>query len=84
MVMHDDLPLLESFRINDKSIIESFVLNGFKNIELKMLNECRMFLRVTFLSEIATADGLMIEGWAWRGFKSSLTINQYIWPRSPE
>ena len=73
--MHDDLPLLETFRTNDKSIIESFVQNGFKLNELKMLNECRMFLQVTFLSEKATADGLRIEGWAWRGLKYSLKIN---------
>ena len=84
MVMHDDLPLLEPFRSNDKSIIESFVLNGFKRIELKMLNECRMFFQVIFLSEITTADGLMIEGWAWRGFKYALKINHYTWPRSPK
>jgi hypothetical protein len=84
MCIHVDRPLLDSFRLNDKSIMESFVLYGFKNNDLKMLNECRMFLCVTFLSELATADGVMIEGWAWHGFKAPIKINQYIWPRSPK
>jgi hypothetical protein len=30
MCMHDDQPLLDSFRINDKSIMELFVLYGLK------------------------------------------------------
>jgi hypothetical protein len=42
-----------------------------------------MFLHVTFLSEIATSDGIMLEGWAWHGFKTPIRINHYIWPRCP-
>jgi hypothetical protein len=79
--IHDTLPLLQPYRRDDRFLIEEFIKFGFQGQDLRMLNECRMFLTVTTLAEIATADGVRIEDWAWTGTKKEHSLNQYQWPR---
>lgn len=55
--IHDHLPALTVQRDGDVFLMESFAKNGFSPKQLAMLNRCRMFLRVIYLSDLATGDG---------------------------
>jgi hypothetical protein len=56
-----DTPLLTLQRVGDKFIIDSFHRHGFKGKQLVWLNLlCRLFLQVTTLADILTADGKLI------------------------
>jgi ribonuclease HI len=80
----DTGPQLEPYRWNDQFLMEEFARKGKKGHELKKLNECRMFLEVTNLSEITSADGKKIKATSWKGIKDKNKCNQFQWPRSPE
>ena len=81
MQIDDNLPHLQQYRRGDKFLTEEFIKFGYQGKDLRMLNECRMFLKVTTLAEILTADGERIEEWAWEGRKKQQSFNQYQWPR---
>lgn len=49
--------------------------------DLRRLNQCRVFLRVSCLSEISTTDGSKISVEAWHGIPSENRWNEYEWPR---
>ena len=83
MRLKDTLPLLPVYRRADKFLMEEFITFGFQGKDLQMLNDCRMFLQVTTLAEIMTADGARIADWAWTGMKKDHAFNQYQWPRAP-
>jgi ribonuclease HI len=82
MRIEDTSPALDSYRRQDRFLIEEFISNGYQGRDLKMLNECRMFLKTVCLSEITSADGERIEQWAWEGTKRTHGLNKYKWPRS--
>jgi hypothetical protein len=48
--------------------------------ELEILNRCRLHLKVSFLSEISTCDGLMITENAWRGQRFDVPDKLLSWP----
>jgi hypothetical protein len=79
----DTGPSLELYRWNDQYLMEEFTRQGWKGHELKKLNECRMYLEVTTLAEITSADGKNIKEMSWTGKKDRNKCNQYQWPRSP-
>ena len=54
-------------RENDSSLMEDFLLTNPSPRELKQLNSCRLFLRVTTLSDICNARGNKIIRQCWEG-----------------
>ena len=44
-----------------------FIQHGLKGAALKRLNACQLYLRIETLSDITTADGRYISGWALEG-----------------
>jgi hypothetical protein len=59
--IHDDLPEFQPIRFHDQLLVPLFFKHGFRGHSLRLINQCRVFLRVTWLSEIVTADGRHIE-----------------------
>jgi hypothetical protein len=59
--IRDDIKDFVPPRANDKLLVPLFGLLGFRGQELLHLNMCRLFLRVLWLSELTTADGLSLE-----------------------
>jgi hypothetical protein len=79
--LEDTTPNLVPRRDEDKFLMEEFIRFGYQGADLRMLNECRMFLKTVCLSELVTADGERIDEWAWKGTKKEQSLNQYQWPR---
>ena len=67
-------------RENDKAIM-TLSQAEFTATELLVINRCRLFLRVTTLSEISTADGLNIHSDVWRGYPPPHSLSKILWPR---
>jgi hypothetical protein len=82
--IQDNVGQLRLQRQNDKFIMEEFIKANVDGNELKQLNECRMFLNVVTLSDIATADGSEITINAWEGQKEDRGGSQYQWPRTQQ
>jgi hypothetical protein len=57
VTIKDDLPEFCPIRLFDRLLIPLFHNLGFHGQSLRCINQCRIFLRVTWLSEITTADG---------------------------
>jgi hypothetical protein len=57
----DDLPEFKAPRAADRLLIPTFAGMGFAGEQLLWLNQCRLYLRVSWLSELCTADGTKIE-----------------------
>ena len=47
--------------------VDAFIQHGIKGAALKQLNACRLFLQVETLSDIMSADGRYLLGWALDG-----------------
>jgi hypothetical protein len=73
-------PLLELYGWNNQFLMKEFVQQGKQGHELKKLNECQMFLEVTNLSEISSADGKKIKETSWTGTKDKDKCNQFQLP----
>ena len=61
--------------------IMSLPQEGFSITELVLVNRCRLFLRVTTLSEISTDDGAKIYPEVWRGHPPPNSFSKLLWPR---
>jgi hypothetical protein len=59
--IEDDIPDFHPPREADRLLIPTFASMGFAPEQLVWLNQCRLYLRVSWLSELCTADGLKIE-----------------------
>jgi hypothetical protein len=57
----DNIPDFKPPRENDCLLIPTFAKNGFSGNNLRLLNQCRLYLQVLWLSEISTGDGTMIK-----------------------
>jgi hypothetical protein len=57
----DDLTEFKAPRAADRLLIPTFASMGFAGEQLVWLNQCRLYLRVSWLSELCTADGTKIE-----------------------
>jgi hypothetical protein len=55
----DDLPEFEAPRAADRLLIPTFAGMGFAGKQLVWLNQCRLYLRVSWLSDLCTADGAL-------------------------
>ena len=69
---------------HDTFLMEEFrQIHGIGSAELKRLNQCRLYLQVTLLSEIASADGKTITANYVGGTKSAHRRSTLTWPRQP-
>jgi hypothetical protein len=57
----DDLPDFTPGRQSDNLLIPTLATLGFRGQELQQINQCRKFLRVTWIGELTMADGTHIE-----------------------
>lgn len=78
--INDDLPEFMAPRVADRLLIPTFAGLGFASNQLVWLNQCRLYLQVSWLSEICTADGKQIES---RVLKKPFTVSNkplYYYP----
>jgi hypothetical protein len=73
------LRLPKPLRQGDQILMDAFLSLGWKAPRLRLLNYCRLFLRVESLSEICNPEGTMILATAWQG-KSLPTRSTLLWP----
>ena len=72
-----DIPKTQ--RQYDRSIMRFFSSWNLSNKEMKAINRCRIFLQVTFISDIAKLDGVNIEPCALEVI--SFRDSKYNWAR---
>jgi hypothetical protein len=60
--------------------MEAFITLGWKPQKIRLLNDCRLFLRVENLSEICNPDGSCLLPEAWQG-KKLPSYSTLLWPR---
>jgi hypothetical protein len=80
ITIQDDLLDFRPIRFHDQLLIPLFCKLGFHGSSLRLLNQCRLFLRVSWLSEIVTADGRQIEKSVLEGpYALSIQV-QFLYP----
>jgi hypothetical protein len=76
--LRSDLPQLTTRRQKDKFLMAMFQEAGFRQSEMQALNRCRIYLQVSTLSDICTADSRKITEEAWNGLSKG--GSKYHWP----
>ena len=66
-------------RKNDCLLMNKFLSQAVCPSDLKIINRCRLYLRVTCLSDITTGDGKRLQDDIFRGCKQ-FTVDSYQWP----
>ena len=79
--MEEDTPNLKLLRTNDSFLMSRFCDAGYSGAELAQINHCRMFLRVTTVSDIATGDRRSILQSALQGQRNPFQTDRYLWPQ---
>jgi len=69
-------------RHGDMEIMHLFVQSGWKQLELQILNQCRMFLKVFLLSKIVKGTGTYIASQFW-DCPHPADSPYLSWPRTP-
>ena len=77
-----DSPSLTLQRHGDALLVEVFMNAEVDQDILKWLNWCRMYLQVTTVADICTADGKYIRRAVWEGRRERLWQQRYQWPRT--
>ena len=75
------LNLIKPQRLNDVHLMDAFMAQDYSDDKIQTLNACRLFLKVTTLSDIVTAEGKRIVQAAVSGRPLDRTT-QYNCPRS--
>jgi hypothetical protein len=73
-------PSLKLRWVSNKFLVEYFHHSGFTGKSLICLNRCRLFLQVTSLADITTADGSLITHETWHGIYDDTRPHYYTWP----
>jgi len=63
---------------SDKELMQIFLQDGTSSQELVLLNCCRMYLQVSFISNIYNSEGNQVEQSYWKG-KQINTNTKYQW-----
>ena len=83
--IEDGMPELPLKRTNDALLMDVFIHKGkFKNKDLKLLNQCRTYLKVTTVSDISSADGKRLLPGVIDGDFQAQEEDKYKWPRQPD
>jgi len=72
------IPLLS--RVGDMPLMDYFISKGLPDRIMRILNRCRLYLRVLTLSDITSADGTYILPSAKRGEEAPYRKSDLIWP----
>ena len=70
-------------RRGDKTIMDILVKSGVSKQCLVIINACRIFLRVIYLSDIVSADGKMVLKWATHPKRNMKHRSALKWPFQP-
>jgi len=62
-----DIKEFKQPRHGDKEIMQIFLRDGARGVELAALNQCRMYLQVIFVSEICNGEGTKVKPHYWEG-----------------
>jgi len=65
---------------NDQELMRILIQHGIEGSDLASMNQCQMFLKVTYLSNICMDDGKYINMRYWEGKETCQT--GYQWPRT--
>lgn len=71
-------------RDNDTLVMKILVDNGYKGNLLRVLNSCRLYLKVRWLSDIVTADGVNLIRLTLKGRRSNMYSTKCKWPLIPK
>ena len=69
-------------REHDALLMDIFINAEVDQHTLLWLNNCRMFLNVSTLADITTADGARIKRTAWNGIRDDSSPKRFSWPRT--
>ena len=72
--------VLQPRRQFDQFLMEEFHRFGYRKKALLQLNCCRLFLQVTTVADVTTADGARVKACSWQGEKDMETEIRYEWP----
>ena len=75
-------PALQLFRDKDALLMDLFIEAEVDQETLLWMNWCRMFLNVTTLSDIVTADGSCLVALVLEGVRPTWKRSTYTWPRT--
>ena len=75
-----DLETIPLRRENDHYIMEQFIAAGATKSQLKVLNRCRLFLKVISWADICDASGQTIVEQAWIGKELAESRSNLSWP----
>ena len=79
--LHKHLPV--PFRLRDHCLMDVMLdLPNIRKKEIRAFNRVRLYLGVTFLSEISTANGTQVDRAAWNGSRTRKSAQ--LWPHQPQ
>jgi len=70
----------ETPRQGDTELVQIFLKHGLYGYKLASMNQCQMFLKATYLSDICTRDGMAIDPQYWDG--QTKCNSEFTWPRT--
>ena len=65
---------------HDRFLIEGFAAVGYKNKQLRTLNQCRIVCRAVTLADISSGDGRRLLHGIFDGFNPMALASEYTWP----
>jgi len=71
-------------RENDSTLMTIFIESGYGSYELAQLNRCRLYLQVFFISDIASANGRVIDAGYRTKVGNATRLSTWIWPQQGE
>ena len=71
-------PVLQ--REGDSTIMDMLLNRGLSNKGISIMNRCRVYLQVIFISDIVTADGQIVMKWATHPTKHTRKHSNLQWP----
>ncbi len=81
--IEDSYASFKLFRHDDQFLMSAFLHQGYGPQQLKILNDCRMFLKVITLSDITTSCGTRLKPSVVEGTYMGGSLHQVDWPRKP-
>ena len=79
-ISQNNTPIATLCSDNDSLLMDSIQLAGMTVKEQRQVNQCRMYLGVTTVSDIATADGRMVSAETLQGQTMTDRISPLKWP----
>jgi len=76
MINIPDFPLQ---RQGNRELVHVFLQHGFRQLQLRALHQCRMFLQVLRISDICTGSGEQLLTGNWNNFNPQ--PSEYLWPK---